>query len=189
VLQERFGLQPMTIDKQADNRLTYLHAELGTKEGHTHLNSVTRWNSQTYVLLNRLGAVVRIEPDVNIIVQDKLVKGAHSPVVSIDGKRIILCSSFNKCVLVYDIETGELLKQINLLDFEEVVRLHEKYPDQPFNKSIFVRGLEIVDKDRILVGVSPASILEIDIGRDKLLDFYRYSSDVGDAVHGLAHLR
>jgi hypothetical protein len=188
-LQERFGLKPMAIDKQADNRLAYIHAELGKKEGHTHLNSVTLWNSQIYTLLNRFGVVARIEPDVKIILEDNLLKGAHSPVVSADGKCIILCSSFNKCVLFYDIKTGNLLKELNLLDFAEVASLHKKYPDQPFNKSIFVRGLEIIDEDRILVGISPASILEIDIKRDKLLDLYRYSADVGDAIHGLAHFR
>jgi len=88
---------------------------------------------------------------------------------------------------VIDINRGCLLERIALLDFPEIEHLHLKHPDEPYNKSIFVRGLELINDGRVLVGVSPASILEIDLHAKKLLDFYRYSSDVGDAVHGLSH--
>ncbi|MCK5057607.1 MAG: hypothetical protein KAT34_13175 [Candidatus Aminicenantes bacterium] len=188
-LQKRFGLTSAAIDKEADNRVKHIHAEPGTKDGHTHLNGIMKSETGTYVLLNRLGVVVRIEPGVQIILEDSLIKGGHSPVVSADGEQLILCSSFNKCILFYDIKSGQLVKKIDLLDFKEVADLHKKHPDQPYNKSIFVRGLELIDKNRFLVGISPASILEIDISREKLLDFYQYSADVGDAVHGLAHRR
>jgi len=73
------------------------------------------------------------------------------------------------------------------LDYSEIAYLHKTYPDQPYNKSIFVRGLEIIDTHRILVGVAPATVLEMDINENQLLDFYQYSSDVGDAIHGLVH--
>lgn len=188
VLQERFALAPMTIDKTADNRLAYIHAELSTKESHTHLNAVVKSGAQTYILLNRQGAVVRIEPDVKVIIEDAALKGAHSPRISPDGEQMILCSSFTKSVLFFSIKTGKLLKKIDLLGFAEVAKLQQDHPDQPYNKSIFVRGLDILDEGRILVGISPASILEIDTDKDKLLDFYRYTTDVGDAVHGLAHI-
>lgn len=189
VLQDKYGLWPMDIDKTVDNRLKFLHLEVEKKESHTHLNSVTKYREQTYVLLNRQGAVVQVKPTVKIVLEDILICGGHSPVVSGDGKQMILCSSFRKEILFYHLEKGKLIKKINLLDFEKIVDLHKKHPDQPFNRSIFVRGLEIIDPNRILVGVSPASILEIDINRNKLLDFYQYSFDVGDAVHGLVHLK
>ncbi len=189
VLQERFGLTPMAIDKTADNRLKYIHAELSTKESHTHLNAVVKYGAQTYILLNRQGAVVRIEPDVRVVIQDEALKGAHSPKISPDGRHITLCSSFTKSILSYDIKTGNLVKKIDLLGFAEVAKLQQDHPDQPYNKSIFVRGLDILDERRILVGISPASILEIDTRQDKLLDLYQYTTDVGDAVHGLAHIR
>ena len=189
LLQEKFGLRPMEIDKNADNRLKHIHAELSTKEHHTHLNGVIKSAEKTYALLNKLGAVVQVEPVVKIAVEDESIRGAHSPKISRDGRQLILCSSFKKEVLFYDLEKGTLDKRIPLLDFAEIARLHEESPDQPFNQSIFVRGLEIIDQERILVGISPASILEIDIEQFRLLDFYRYSSDVGDAVHGLAYLK
>lgn len=188
LLQEKYGLWPMDIDKTADNRLKFLHLEVEKKESHTHLNSVVKYGDRTYVLLNRQGAVVQVEPTVKVIIEDQALRGGHSPAISVDGKRMILCSSFTKNILFYDLESGDLQKKIHLLDFDVIVRLHEQNPDQPFNKSIFVRGLDIVDSRRILVGISPASILEIDIHNHRLLDFYQYSSDVGDAVHGLVHL-
>ncbi len=189
LLQRTFGLQPMAIDKNADNRLKYLHAELSTKEHHTHLNGVITGQNKTYVLLNKLGTVVQIAPEVKIALQDDDVRGAHSLKISGDGRQMILCSSLRREILFYDLPKGLLEKKIRLLDFAPVARLHHKSPDQPFNRSIFVRGLEIIGQDRILVGISPASILEIDWQRDCLLDFYQHSADVGDAVHGLAHIK
>jgi hypothetical protein len=188
LLQEKYGLRPMDIDKDDDNRLKYIHEELSTKEHHTHLNAVATFGDRTYVLLKRQGVVVEIEPEVRIALEDGLVRGSHSPVIAGDGRRMILCSSFQRDVLVYDLESGGLIKRIHLLDFPEIARLHQEFPSQPFNQSIFVRGLEIIDSERILVGISPAAILEIDLERGGLLDFYQYSSEIGDAVHGLVHL-
>ena len=187
-LQEKYGLYPMKIDKQADNRMKHIHTEMGQKPGHTHLNAVATFADHTYVLLNRLGVVVQIEPEFKIILEDPLIEGAHSLVISVDGKRMILCSSFKRDVLVYDVKNGTQLKRIHLLEFDEIARLYEENPDQPYNRSIFVRGLEIIDHETILVGVSPASILKVDIKGGKLLEFFQYSTNVSDAVHGLAHL-
>ena len=189
LLQEKFGLRPMDIDKSDDNRLKHIHAELSTKEHHTHLNGIIKSGARTYALLNKLGAVIQFEPEVKVVVEDAAIRGGHSPKISQDGRQLILCSSFKKEVLFYDLEKGSLDKRIPLLDFAEIAQLHKENPDQPFNQSIFVRGLEIIDRERILVGISPASILEIDIERGRLLDFYRYSLDVGDAVHGLVHMK
>jgi hypothetical protein len=188
MLQEKYGLCPMVIDKNIDNRLMHIHAELSGKLHHTHLNSVVQSGGHIYVLMNKQGIVVQIEPEVKVVLEDSFIRGAHSPAVSIEGDRLLLCSSFEKSVLVYDLESGKAVQKIDLLNFAEVVNLHRAHPDQPFNQSIFVRGLEIIDEKRILAGISPAAIIEVDIDRGRLLDFYQYSTDVGDAVHGLAHL-
>ncbi len=187
LLQQRYGLFPMDIDKTIDNRLIHIHAELSTKAHHTHLNSVVKSGHNTYVLLNKLGIVVQVEPLLKVVLEDPAIRGAHSPKISAAGNRLLLCSSIRKSIVVYDLESGKPAKQINLLDFPEIVKFSNVHPDQPFNQSIFVRGLEILDDGRILVGISPAAILEIDIQQDRLLDFFQYSPEVGDAVHGLVH--
>lgn len=189
-LQERFGLERMDIDKGADNRLKYIHAEISTKQHHTHLNSVIKsiGNGNTYAFLNKQGVLVQMEPETAIIIQDENLRGGHSPAVTFDGKHVIICSSMNKDILVYNLENGNLEQKIHLPDFKEIGELQKQFPDQPFNRTIFVRGLEIIDSGRILTGISPASILEIDLNSGHLTDFYRFSDDIGDAVHGLVHL-
>lgn len=187
LLQEKYGLCPMNIDKTMDNRLTHIHAELSTKAHHTHLNSVVKFGPNTYVLLNKLGVIVQVEPVLKVVLEDPAIRGAHSPVITSSGDRLLLCSSIRKCIVIYDLAGGKTVKQIDLLNFPAIANLYEAYPDQPFNRSIFVRGLEILDDDRILAGISPAAILEIDIQRNRLLNFFQYSAEVGDAVHGLAH--
>ncbi len=187
-LQQKYGLTPMDIDKSADNRLRYIDAELSTAPGHTHLNSVITRGDHTYVLLNQMGALIQIEPELKVVLEDPLLRRAHSPVITADGSRFMLCSSFNHALLIYDRMRGTMINKIDLLDFKEIKNLSRKSPDQPFNKSIFVRGLEIVDKARVLAGIAPAGILEIDVVKNRLLDFYQYSAEVGDAVHGIAHI-
>jgi hypothetical protein len=188
MLQEKYGLRPMAIDKNTDNRLIHIHAELSTKPHHTHLNSVVSSGCHTYVLLNKLGIVVQIQPVLKVVLDDPAIRGAHSPAVSPEGDRLLLCSSFRRGLLFFDLKSKKSVQQIDLLDFAEVANLYRRCPDQPYNQSIFVRGLEIVDKNTILVGISPAAVLEIDSDRGRLLDFFQYSEDVGDAVHGLRHL-
>ncbi len=187
MLQEKYGLMPMGIDKSRDNRLAHIYAEPSISAHHTHLNAVVKHGENTYTLLNRQGIMVQIEPQLKVILEDQFIKGAHSPVISNDGKELWLCSSLRKSIVVYDPASGKLIKYIDLLNFTEIAALHLTHPDQPFNQSIFVRGLEIIDDRRILVGIAPASILEVDIKKGCLLDFYNYSDEVGDAVHGLVH--
>ena len=106
-----------------------------------------------------------------------------------DGEHAIICGTFQSGILVYNLRTGVLENRVKLLDFNPVKELKKHFPDQPFNKSIFVRGLDIIDEKRVLVGISPASVLEIDIASNELLDMFQYSHDVGDAVHGLVHVQ
>ena len=183
LLQEKFGLRPMDIDKTADNRLIHLHSELSARVHHTHLNSVVKCGNKTYALLNKPGVVVQIEPSVKVVFEDPLIRGGHS--LSVSGNLLMVCGSIQRCILIFDPETGKKMKQIDLLHFPEIAALYEQCKDQPFNQSIFVSGLEILDDERILAGISPASVLEIDIRRNRLLGFFRYSPEVSNAVHGL----
>ncbi len=185
LLQDSLALFPMAIDKTADNRLRFLGEELSKKEGHTHLNSVFCHGDRVYVLLNRFGAIVQIEPELRIVLIDPILCGAHSPALTRDGTRLCLCNTKVRQLVIYDLETKTCLRQIPLLDFPELARLQRLYPDQPFSKSLFLRGLEFIDEDRVLVGLSPAAIAEIDVNTNKLIDLFQFSQDVGDAVHGL----
>ncbi len=188
LLQERYELFPLAIDKQADNRIAHIHEELGQRPSHTHLNCVTKIGDRTFVLLNRLGVLVQIEPELKIIIDDLQIKNSHSAKITPDGKQVAICRSFNHGILFFNLETGQCTKKIDLVGFPGVRDLEKTYPDQPFNKSIFVRGLDFISPTRFLVGISPASILEIDLEKNTLIDMFQHADEVGDAVHGLAHL-
>lgn len=188
LLQDAYGLRPLPIDKDADNRCLHVRAEMSTKPHHTHLNSVFSAGGRVYALLNRLGVVARIEPEVRVAIEDERLRGGHSPVATPAGDRVLVCASKDKSILVYDLHTGRLIKRIPLLGFDPVAELQARFPDQPYNKSIFVRGLALLDDDRILAGIAPAAVLEIDASAGRLLDMFQYASDVGDAVHGIAHV-
>ena len=58
--------------------------------------------------------------------------------------------------------------------------LYPKIPPRP----LFVRGMDLMDSF-LFIGVSPASILQIDIQKNKLTDIYTFSNDVNVCVHGI----
>ncbi len=187
LFQRQLGLFPMEIDKTADNRLMHLHSELGTRPGHLHLNSVIHHGGRTYAFLNRLGALIELQPQKRVVLHDDGLRGGHSPVILENGKRLLVCASFSRAILEFDLDSGRLVSTIDLTAFEPVRDWLALYPNQPFNHSIFVRGLDLTGNGRLLVGISPAAILEIDRKTRKLVDAFQYSRDVGDAVHGLVH--
>jgi hypothetical protein len=187
LLQAAFGLRPSAIDKEADNRCLHVRAEMSAKPHHTHLNSVFTAGGRVYALLNKLGVVVQIEPDVRVAIEDVRLRGGHSPAVGPGGDRVLVCASLDRSILVFELDTGRIIRRIPLLDFAPVAALEARHPGRPFNASVFVRGLDIIDDGRILAGVSPATLLEIDTQEGRLLDLFQYSAEVGDAVHGIVH--
>lgn len=185
-LQKLFNVSPLNIDLNIDNRLIHLHSELGTKKGHTHLNTIANFDGNIFTLLNKQGVIFQIEPEKKIIFQSDLIRGSHSLNFWENKNYGILCGTRSAELIIIDFKKKKINKHINLLKFQEIKKLKEESPDEPFNKSIFVRGLEIIGKDRVLVGISPASIVEIDIRKPELIDIFRFSDEVGDAVHGIA---
>jgi len=186
LFQEQLGLVPLEFDKAADNRLLHYRIEPSQKVGHTHLNSVFGDGRNTFALLKRFGTIIQLEPHKDIFLRDPLLRGTHSPTITSAGDRLVVCGSMTRDLLFFDLAGKRLEKRLNLLDFPEIAALHGQFPDEPFNQSIFVRGLVLLDQKRALVGISPASILEVNLETGSLLDFYQYSREVGDAIHGLA---
>ncbi len=188
LLQEKLGLFPAAIDKGADNRLLHLAKEVSKTPGHVHLNGLAACDGDLYALLNAPGALVQVRPQTRVLAVDPRLRGAHSPQVAPGGGEIAVCSSFHQSVLFIDRQNGAVTREIRLLDFPEVDRLHREHPARPYSASIFVRGLASLPQNRWLVGISPAAVLEFDAGRSVLLGLYVHSGEVGDAVHGLAVL-
>lgn len=182
-LQERFELEPMRIDKNADNRLLWLEQKVTRHPSHTHLNAVTPHNGDLYVLLNRFGAVYDITAD-RLVLADERLAGCHN--LAFVGEAMLINDSRGSGLMVYD-RRGSLERRIDLLEFPEIKALRDKVRDANLQKRpVFVRGLGAVNDRRVLLGISAATVVEIDLYTGELVDLFQYSPDVAVCVHGLA---
>jgi len=137
---------------------------------------------QMCVLLNRFGLVYNTITD-SILIEDPSIIGCHNLVFL--GDKILINDSKGKRVVVYS-QDGKFINEIDLLSFPEILAIHNADIDNYEEKRrLFVRGLSPIDDKRILVGFSPATIVEIELYSGRLLDVYQYSKDVAVCVHGL----
>ncbi|OHB35310.1 MAG: hypothetical protein A2Y09_06870 [Planctomycetes bacterium GWA2_39_15] len=181
-LQQLFALDSLPINKTIDNRMLWLHVQPSKQPGHTHLNAVAVRKGQMCVLLNRFGLVYNTITD-SILIEDPSIIGCHNLVFL--GDKILINDSKGKRVVVYS-QDGKFINEIDLLSFPEILAIHNADIDNYEEKRrLFVRGLSPIDDKRILVGFSPATIVEIELYSGRLLDVYQYSKDVAVCVHGL----
>ena len=205
VLVERYQLQPLQIDKSQDNRTAFVGIR-DTAHSHVHLNAVTMQGNRPLMLLNRFGCVVRLKPT-EILIDDAQLQGSHNILVTTDGS-ILVNNTLKRALHVYD-ANGSLRTRIDLLSFPPVRRLYRRHslavlgawlarhgrPSRVFHplfyplataRPIFVRGLCQISERSVLIGISPASLLEVDWQTGELIDFYSYSHDRYVCVHGIA---
>ncbi len=205
-LRAELGLLPQSLDLDSDLRLKYLDLRPATAESHTHLNAVARWDGRYFALLNSLGAIVDLTDERVVYRHPHLEKG-HNLVIGGDG-RAIVNDTFRAVIRFIDLEQGRLIRTINVRDFARVrwlqartrlgtgasilrhaSRLGSRRLHRPAYRQIarplLLRGLAVRD-GQAFVGLSPATILEIDLDRGRLVDWFRYATDVRVAVHGLA---
>lgn len=203
----RFGLIPLDIDKTEDNRLKFMGRDGSeSSPSHVHLNAVAMFGGRPVMLLNRFGSLVQLNPT-RVLLQDPSMKGCHNVVVTQCG-HLLVNDSHQMGVCVLD-GSGKVLTRIDLSQFPVVRRLlwrstytrvkqwlrsHGR-PHKVFRrlfgrpvtvKPIYVRGLCETPRGTILVGISPASILEIDWRSGRLLESFTFSTDLRVCVHGLA---
>lgn len=205
LLSRRFQLSPLGIDKTADNRVRHV-ATRNNAPGHVHLNAVAMLHGRPLVLLNRLGCVVRLRPT-EVLIEDPTLRGAHNLLVTPDHQ-LLINDTLNRNVRVYD-EKGSLRRRFDLRRLAPVRRILHRHkmrdvgiwlarfgrPRPLFNRlfgqltaarPVFVRGLASTGHGTVLVGVSPATILEIDLKTGKLVDFFNYSRNINCCIHGIA---
>lgn len=201
----RFGLAPLAIDKRADNRLRFLGAS-DIAPGHVHLNAIALNGPRPLVLLNRNGAVVALDPT-EVLIERTDLRGSHNLLVTRCG-RLIIANTLGCSVDVFDLR-GRLEKRIELDRFRLVKKILRRFalkrlqawlavhgrPSSVFYRlfghvqmarPVFVRGLSETPTGTILVGISPAAVLEIDWKTGRLVDAFSYSDDVRVCIHGLA---
>lgn len=210
-LQKALGLEPLEIDKQADNRGLFLSRQHLETKSHTHLNATSIWGGDPYALLNSHGAVVNLQSGEIVIHEPDRLRGAHNLVVDENEKLLFINNTFQRSIHIYDLDTYRIKKIIALKEFPAVLDLVNreigstskiwalmsklnrtvirrwadklniiKVPAVP----LFVRGLALAGST-LFIGVSPASIIQIDWRTGELIDIYQYSDNVHAAIHGI----
>lgn len=195
VVQKQFGVSPLDLNKQQDNRLAVVEDETKSK---LHLNNVDEHNGRLYVSFNNHGAVLRLFPT-EVVAHRPELKGCHNGLVT-NGGELLLNNSHHHAIIVFDLKTGDVRREINLAAFPEVKPLLQArhYRNVPWtirfrnflnrkrmSRSMFTRGMCLLDDARVLVGVSPASVLEIDYKEGRLLKLVQLSDGINECVHGL----
>ena len=196
-LQRELNLTPLPIDKQADNRLKFLSQDFSTNLSPLRVNAVATLQGETYALFNSIAVIANLDKD-QVIVQDKAFKHGHNLLFLEDGT--VMVNNTSHCnIRAYNLRTGKLKNVINLTDFNMVKSLIHKHKRGYLAKGllkilllhkisvprpVFVRGLDRLD-GLLFVGISPASILCIDLQSGELVDSFSYSDDVSVCIHGL----
>ena len=193
LVQREFSSGPLVVDKARDNRLAHLE-----NLSKLHLNNVEVYDGRVYVCFNKHGAIVRLFPT-EIVSHDPALKGCHNGLVT-DDAEVVINDSHNHTVVVLDLKSGHVKKRIDLAEFPKVaelmkatgcrdiswrVRLENFVRHQRVARPLFTRGMCRLDGARILVGVSPATVLEIDYKQGRLLDMCQLSESANECVHGL----
>ncbi len=196
-LQEALGLEPLALDKSADNRLQFLDSSATDTGSHLHLNAVEEHAGNVYALCNAHGVVVDLTNQ-HVVLEHEGLKGAHNLKITDDGI-VIVNDTMGRAVQFFRLGSGECFRRIDLTQYQWVRRLVRwQIPrywgrelatrmgvmEDVVARPLFVRGL-VVAGDSIFVGVSPASILQIDVSSGALVDAYQYSDDVHVCIHGL----
>lgn len=196
-LQEALGLEPLPIDKSADNRLRFLESDAADTGTHLHLNTVEEHDGSVYALCNAYGALVDLTAG-RVVIRDDGLQGGHNLKITDEGVAIVN-DTFGQAVQFFSLETGERLRRIDLTQYRWVRELirwqipnywgrelatRAGLMEDVVARPLFVRGLAQYEST-LLVGISPASILQIDISTGALVDAYQYATDVHVCIHGL----
>lgn len=212
LLQKSLSLEPLSIDKESDNRGKFLSRQHAENESHTHLNDLVIINGDPFALLNKYGAVVNLVTGEIVINEPVGLRGAHNIVVDKDKHQLFINNTLQRAVHIYDLDTFSLIKVIALKDSPPILDLvkDEFMPASSLwtflskaNRSIFrklfdriglsknipamplfVRGMALLD-EYVFIGISPASIIQFNWQTGQLVDIYQYSEDVKATIHGI----
>ncbi len=198
-IQKALGVEPLAIDKSTDNRLRFLDEQYIRHSSHLHLNAVVEWHGDVYALFHSFGAIANLSRDQIVIYNDTL-KSAHNLYFREDGV-VIVNNTRRRTVQFYDLAQGRLIREIVLTTFPQVQRLVT-----PAQKTLyllkgiwrrlgarklsnpwpyFIRGMAPVD-GHLLIGLSPATVLKLDVATGELVDLFTYSHNLAYCVHGIA---
>ena len=205
-VRERLDIPSRHVDLGLDYRETFFPL-LGSHV--THVNGIQIVDGRQYATLFHQGAVVELE-SMNAVFQDRSYYGCHSG--RIDGDYGYLAASHHQALLVFDSTTGEVVKQISVMDdayrdtrgrtrraAHRLARNRLVTGTGPLARLARVlsarmnpgpadalpgwaRGIAIVDEGHILIGSAPASVALVDVEAGRVVDRIQFSDRVEHAV-------
>ncbi|MBA2253973.1 MAG: hypothetical protein H0W07_02505 [Chloroflexi bacterium] len=196
-IQAALGVAPRPIDKSADNRGRHLEPVESTDPRHLHLNAVNARGGRLLALFHSQAVIADLDSG-KVLVRHPSLHRAHNLVVT-EERVAIVNDTYGRTIRFFDLASGDLVRTIDLMSFPWVQDLDRSFGrvspvarirrrmglGRPVvARPLFVRGLARAD-GRLYVGLSPASILEIDEASGRLVDCYGHSRNVNEAVHGL----
>jgi hypothetical protein len=192
------GLEPLALDKTADNRERFVSGEHLEHPSHLHLNAVAEWRGEVFALANSFGALLNLSKDA-VALRDPHLRKAHNLEILADGTAFV-SDTHGPGVGIYDLRERRFVRAIDLLEFP-VVRSQRRLAElqnavkrplvaarllrSSISKPLFVRGLDVVGDD-LFVAFAPATVLRIRWKTGELIDSFVYSRHVDVTVHGLA---
>ncbi len=191
-------VEPLAIDKGIDNRTRYLDGDHLRNRHHLHLNAIAESGGETFALFNRPGVIANLDRD-EVVVRDKGIRRGHNLLIGEDGLALVNDTS-KRHVYGFDLASRKRVSEIDLMEYDFVaglarlrdrvrrakLALHKRgwlklAPPKP----IFVRGLAR-HGGSLFVGISPATILEIDEASGRLVDHFTHDRRVHACIHGIA---
>lgn len=196
--QKTLNLEPLTIDKNIDNRAAFLENASFRGPSHLHLNAVCEFRGEVYALFHSKCVVANLTRNTIVIRDDKL-KHAHNLIMEEPGV-VYINDTHRTVVRQYDLASGKQIRAIDIkkmpgikaLVFRSAIRALREMGISFFSnrrkataRPLYLRGLAI-HGDLIFAGFSPATIVCIDKNTGKLVDYYFHSTDARVCIHGLA---
>lgn len=140
-----------------------------------HPNTIVHQpGGEVHGFTNQHGYILRVRPTLEIIAEFPALYGAHN--VQFVGDNIFVNNSRKRAFQIYDRE------QTLLLDIRIDISEH---PAEQFSTPGWVRGLSFLSPTRVVIGTTPATLIEIDIERGKIIDQMILETDVTHTVHGI----
>ena len=197
VFQEALELEPLPVDKDIDNRATFLDNASFRGPSHLHLNAVCEFRGDVYALFHSKCVVANLTRG-TIVIRDANLKHAHNLIMQEPGV-VTINDTHRTVVRQYDLASGEQTRAIDIkrmpgikaLVFRSAMKALREMGISFFStrrkataRPLYLRGLAM-HKDLIFAGFSPATIVCIDGKTGQLVDYYFHSNDARVCIHGL----
>ena len=195
--QKTLDIEPLTIDKNIDNRQTFLDNASFRGPSHLHLNAVCEFRGEVYALFHSKCVLANLSRG-TIVIEDKNLKHAHNLIIEEPG--IVYINDTHRTVVrQYDLSSGQQIRAIDIkkmpgikpLVFRSAKRALKEMGISFFSsrrkataRPLYLRGLAI-NEDFIFAGFSPATIVRIDKKTGEMVDYYFHSTDARVCIHGL----